>query len=119
MPLYDYHCDRCGPFTESRPMAEHRSMAHCPFCDDESPRVITAPSLATSSAENRYAHGVNERAAHAPKTSAEVHETARQAKTHGAGCSCCSGGAGKKSTAVKTADGSVRFPSKRPWMISH
>ena len=27
MPVYDYLCDRCGPFTEMKPMAEAESTA--------------------------------------------------------------------------------------------
>lgn len=116
MPLYEYLCERCGPFAQSRPMAQHRSPAACPVCDGEAPRVIlTAPAMATVSSEIRHAHSVNERAAHAPKTSAELHEAFAGKKSHGAGC----GGAGKTSTTVKAADGSIAFPSKRPWMISH
>ena len=72
MPTYEYLCDRCGRFTELRPMAECRSPAFCPFCDGEAPRaILSAPAMATVSSEIRHAHGVNERAAHAPKTSAE------------------------------------------------
>jgi putative FmdB family regulatory protein len=30
MPVYDYDCTRCGPFTELRPMAECEAPLACP-----------------------------------------------------------------------------------------
>lgn len=97
MPLYEYLCERCGPFTASRPMAQYRDPTHCPFCDHEAPRaILTAPAMATAASEIRHAHVVNERAAHAPKTSAEVRDTMRETRSHGAGCACCSGGTNKR-----------------------
>ena len=120
MPVYDYECDHCGPFSAMRPMADYRHSASCPTCDAAAPRVIlSAPAMGLVSTEVRRAHGVNERAAHAPKTSAEVREAMREKKkAHGAGCSCC-GGSGKPSKTAKAADGSKSFPAARPWMISH
>jgi putative FmdB family regulatory protein len=32
MPLYDYQCAQCGPFTELRPMAECEAPSACPGC---------------------------------------------------------------------------------------
>jgi putative FmdB family regulatory protein len=32
MPTYDYGCDTCGPFSESRPMAEFAQPQPCPGC---------------------------------------------------------------------------------------
>ena len=46
MPVYEYLCDDCGPFTDMRPMAECDAPQDCPRCESESPRVIlTAPNF--------------------------------------------------------------------------
>ena len=49
MPVYDYLCDRCGPFTEMKPMAEADLPHKCPTCRKKAPRAfLTAPYFATS-----------------------------------------------------------------------
>lgn len=112
MPIYEYACDACGTFTASKPMASYRDPQPCPDCGVESPRVLlTAPAFAGMPAATRAAHATNERSSHAPTSSKD------QPARHGAACGCCGGGG--KSNAVKAADGSKTFPSKRPWMISH
>jgi len=113
MPVYEYLCDDCGPFTEMRPMAECDAPHDCPRCAATAPRVIlTAPHYACLSVEKRKAHATNERSANAPKTSAEYKAA------HGPGCGCCAGK--KPSRLVKQTPGGARsFPTARPWMISH
>jgi putative FmdB family regulatory protein len=112
MPVYDYLCRRCGPFTEMRPMAECDAPNDCPRCGSETQRAfLTAPYVAAMSAERRLAHATNERSAHAPGTLASMKIT------HGAGCSCCSGKSMRKSKRGK--NGAKSFPGSRPWMISH
>ncbi|WP_375410648.1 FmdB family zinc ribbon protein, partial [uncultured Methylobacterium sp.] len=32
MPVYDYACETCGPFTVLRPMAQFRDPHDCPDC---------------------------------------------------------------------------------------
>lgn len=111
MPTYEYACSHCGSFTAMRPMAQYREPQPCPGCGARAPRaLLSAPAFTGMPAASRIAHATNERSAHAPRSSADV------GKRHGAGCSCCSTG---KSNAVKGADGSRTFPTKRPWMISH
>ena len=34
MPVYEYLCNDCGPFTDMRPMAECDDPQDCPRCDD-------------------------------------------------------------------------------------
>jgi putative FmdB family regulatory protein len=110
MPVYDYDCVRCGPFTELRPMAECEAPLACPECGAAAPRAfLTAPRLATMDGARRTASATNERSAHQPRLSSS---------SHGPGCSCCSGGARRARTA-KAPDGKKSFPSARPWMISH
>lgn len=104
MPVYDYACETCGPFTVLRPMAQFKDPHDCPDCGGSSPRAfLTAPNLAAMDAGRRKAHATNERSAHAP----------RRSSGHGAGCGCCGGAKTKTPAAAKG------FPSARPWMISH
>lgn len=111
MPVYDYLCDDCGPFTVMRPMAECDEPHDCPDCGGIAPRAfITAPYFASMDAGRRHAFATNERSAHAPRSTSK--------SGHGAGCSCCSGTSSMRYTR-KHKDGSKSFPSKRPWMISH
>jgi putative FmdB family regulatory protein len=112
MPVYDYLCSECGPFTDMRPMAECETPLECPACGASAPRVIlTTPHLATMPAAKRQAHAANERSAHAPRSLSWLKSS------HGTGCACCSGKLARKATRNK--DGSKSFPASRPWMISH
>lgn len=127
MPVYDYLCPRCGPFTEMRPMAECDLPHDCPDCGKGAPRAfLSVPYLASMSSERRLADATNERSASAPR--------AFSASAHGGGCSCCSGrsfgpdkhgrgnaaSAAANSPAQSSAKNSAKsFPSRRPWMISH
>ena len=46
MPVYEYMCDACGPFTDLRPMSEYEEPQPCPSCETSSPRVLlTAPNF--------------------------------------------------------------------------
>ena len=113
MPVYDYLCSRCGPFTEMRPMADCDLPHECPGCRLPAPRAfLTAPYLAAMSGERRLAHATNERSASAPQTVGEYKAS------HGPGCGCCS--TSKPSRLIKqTRTGAKSFPTARPWMISH
>ncbi|GJD51242.1 hypothetical protein OPKNFCMD_3994 [Methylobacterium crusticola] len=100
MPVYDYACEACGPFTVLRPMAQFRDPHDCPGCGAAAPRAfLSAPRLSGLDAATRAAHATNERSRHAPRR-------------HGAGCGCC----GPKTAAPAAAKS---FPAARPWMISH
>jgi len=114
MPVYEYLCDACGPFTDMRPMAECDEPQICPVCAVDAPRVIlTAPHFACMPAASRNAHATNERSTHAPMTVGEY-----RAK-HAPGCSCCSGIKKPARLQTKTKSGAKGFPTARPWMISH
>jgi putative FmdB family regulatory protein len=113
MPVYDYECRSCGPFTEVRPMAECDLPSGCPSCGYLAPRAfLTAPNLATMSRSRRLAHATNERSASAPQRLGEF-----KAK-HRAGCACCSGKLSSRKT-LRGKNGAKSFPASRPWMISH
>ena len=67
MPLYEYMCEQCGPFTELRRMSECELTAECPDCNAEAARMISAPRLAIMETNNRVAWERNERSAHEPR----------------------------------------------------
>jgi putative FmdB family regulatory protein len=82
MPVYDYLCDRCGPFTEMKPMAEADLRQKCPTCRRKAPRAfLTAPYCATSGRGPIRVTG--ELGALGKPLSA----------AHRSGCNCCSGSA--------------------------
>lgn len=115
MPVYEYLCNDCGPFTDMRPMSECDDPQECPSCATEAPRVIlTAPHFACMPAETRKAHATNERSRHAPMTLDQYKST-----KHGAGCSCCSTSKKPSRLVQRGRNGSKSFPTARPWMISH
>lgn len=110
MPVYEYDCHGCGPFTMNRRMADRAMPASCPECGNASRRVIASvPRLATLSSATRHAHATNERSAHRPDS------VQGYRARHPAGCSCCSSAKPSSSDPpkVKTRTG------PRPWMISH
>lgn len=67
MPLYEYNCEECGPFTELRRMSECDMPAACPICSDPASRMISVPRLAIMDKNNRTAWERNERSAHEPR----------------------------------------------------
>ena len=86
MPVYDYLCEDCGPFTQFRPMSECAQPRACPECAASSPRaILTAPNFACVPATERRARSINERSAHAPQTLDQY------TASHGANCGCCKG----------------------------
>lgn len=106
MPLYDYHCDDCGPFRSWRPMSEAAAPEHCPDCDAEVQRAMTAPFIANMNPHTRIAHQRNEKSAHEPrmvKKSGKAHDHAPGHHHHGHG---------------HGRHGHAHGPS-RPWMIGH
>jgi putative FmdB family regulatory protein len=108
VPVYDYLCGECGPFSELKPMSAFSDPCDCPGCGQASERAILhAPFIAGMDATKRTAIGVNERSANEPRSSA----------AHGSSCGCC-----RPLSRNKTAtspNGTKSFPSARPWMISH
>ncbi len=67
MPLYEYLCDECGPFTAVRAMAEFALPHVCDACGAEAPRaILSAPALSGIEPGRRRAHEVNERSCPPP-----------------------------------------------------
>uniref|UniRef100_UPI0019810142 FmdB family zinc ribbon protein n=1 Tax=Burkholderia sp. Ac-20379 TaxID=2703900 RepID=UPI0019810142 len=85
MPIYDFHCEACGPFVAMRAIAERDRPAPCPACGTIGARRLTAPALALLAGERRVAHATNERAAHPPAQSGQ-----RGGRRHRPGCGRCS-----------------------------
>jgi putative FmdB family regulatory protein len=112
MPVYDYNCSQCGPFTTMRPMAEYDRPAECPHCGRQSERaVFNAPYFSAMPAERRLAHAANEKSMHAP------HRLSDRGGRHGAGCGCCR--PLPASSASRSKSSAKSFPGRRPWMLSH
>jgi putative FmdB family regulatory protein len=98
MPVYDYLCPRCGPFTAIRPMAEFAVPRPCPACGAVAARaLLSAPAFAGMAPARRQAEAVNERSANAP----------RRAQRHAAGCGCCA------------PRPRASASPQRPWMLGH
>lgn len=112
MPVYDYLCESCGPFTDMHPMSDCEKPQPCPDCGEMARRaILTAPNFFSMSSERRLAHTTNERSANEPRLMSKG--------AHPSGCSCCSSGK-KSGRFVKYGkNGSKSFPTSRPWMISH
>lgn len=111
MPVYDYLCPACGPFTALVPMASFEADHDCPECGEAARRaLLNVPHFALMSSTKRKAHAVNEKSANVP-------ESTRRSGKHPPGCGCC----GKPSGKLKAdAPGAMKgFPGSRPWMISH
>ena len=108
MPLYDYQCPTCGPFTAFCAMADYAKPARCHACDAISPRaILTAPAVAGMDAGLRRGLAINERSRHEPRRSSGAHPS---------GCNCCSS---PKRPAAEAAGAAKSFAGRRPWMISH
>ena len=112
MPVYEYMCKKCGPFTRMRMMSEYECPSDCPACGSRAPRVmLTAPRCQNMSADARLVHAVNERSAHEPR------RLSSSTGGHGTGCACC---ATPSSSRTRRGKGGLKgFPASRPWMISH
>jgi len=109
MPLYNYVCDRCGPFQDWQPMSAASKPTECLSCGGQAERAVSAPALAMMSATNRIAHSRNEKSADKPEVvSKPKHIVAEQ-------------GHGKSDKCGHThhhGHNHGHGPS-RPWMIGH
>ncbi|MGP0059766.1 MAG: FmdB family zinc ribbon protein [Beijerinckiaceae bacterium] len=111
MPVYDYVCVDCGPFSELKPMSAWSDPCGCPLCGQSCERaILRAPFIAGMDPTKRTAFAVNERSAHEPQLSRNAQ------RVHAAGCACCRPLSRKTKT---SPSGAKSFPTARPWMISH
>ncbi len=93
MPLYDYECDACGPFTGWASMSRSSEPMACSNCGKAAPRILTAPFIADMDPNNRTAHQRNEKSAHEPRV------VSGKPPGH--------------------AHGGAHQSARRPWMIGH
>src|ERR1700739_2481401 len=113
MPVYEYLCADCGPFTDMRPMSECDDPQDCPRCETSSPRVVlTAPNFFCMPADRNKAIAIYARSAHAPQA------LYRYKATPGPACGCCANTKKPARPMTKTKSGAKGFPTARPWMIS-
>jgi len=73
MPLYEFNCTECGPFTELRRLSECDMPMECPTCTVQASRMISAPRLAIMAESNRTAWERNEKSAHEPRLARAGH----------------------------------------------
>ena len=45
MPLYEFRCEECGIFEQRRSLEEASKSMHCPTCQVDAKRVISAPNV--------------------------------------------------------------------------
>lgn len=63
MPVYEFWCERCGPFETRRSFAEATAPAHCPACASAARRVFSAPNLTCTTDLQRLMLGRQEQGA--------------------------------------------------------
>ena len=107
MPLYDYSCERCGPFRAWQRMSECTAASECPECGEAAPRVPSAPFLADMNPHSRTAHQHNEKSAHEPQVMSRGRMKQRGSKRGG------HAGHGHH------GHHHHHHHSGRPWMIGH
>jgi putative FmdB family regulatory protein len=69
VPLYEYECPEHGVFEAMNVMARSAEPAACPTCDARSPRIVSAPRLASLPRAQVLARDRNERSRHEPRVS--------------------------------------------------
>ena len=108
MPLYDYHCEVCGPFREWRGMSEATKPLRCSGCGRSAQRQISAPHVRTGQAGIRYkAEALNEKSAHEPRVVQHVGRKNADKEVQGHAQHSHHGKHGHL------------HRSNRPWMVGH
>ncbi|HTI16629.1 MAG TPA: zinc ribbon domain-containing protein [Trinickia sp.] len=94
MPIYDFRCGTCGPFTVMRRIAEYNTACACPNCGAAAQRMLSAPALSFIPSTSRSERQIDARAVRASQ------------HHHGPGCGC-----GPSTHSSTVATGSSLFPS--------
>ena len=105
MPIYEYNCADCGPFTQLRSITECSTNSACPACGSSAVKIFPLVSLRPMRSENRTAWERNEQSAHAPHV-----------------CSSHCGHKPKINGAKERGKPVLEFSKKRnrrPWMLGH
>jgi putative FmdB family regulatory protein len=106
MPVYEFNCEECGPFTKLRSLDQSSAPANCPECGAGSSRIFSVIHLRAMRPENRVAWERNERSAHAPHVC-------------GAGCAHDRAMPKKRSNGDPPAMQASTKRNSRPWMLGH
>jgi putative FmdB family regulatory protein len=106
MPVYEYHCEECGPFTKLRGLDQSSQPANCPECGVSSPKIFSVIHLRAMRPENRIAWERNERSAHAPHVCRS-------------GCSHDRVKPKNRISGDKPAMQASTKRNSRPWMLGH
>jgi putative FmdB family regulatory protein len=67
VPVYEFLCERCGPFERRRALGEAGDPMPCPACGIEAKRVYSIPHLKTVPTALSNAMKRAERSAHEPE----------------------------------------------------
>jgi putative FmdB family regulatory protein len=118
MPLYEFNCPECGPFSELRTIAQRNLPIQCPECSRKAARQVTSPNLALMAPNLRQAHARNEKSQHEP--------TVRTSHSCGSRCGCGTNPGvklGKSNRSLEVPKlgkfQTTRKKSMRPWMLGH
>lgn len=80
MPIYDYECEGCGPFTAMQTMARYRDPRPCPECGAASLQIlVSAPGIA---GDNWVPGGPS-------AAERDIGNPRPTSTAHPAGCGCC------------------------------
>jgi putative FmdB family regulatory protein len=118
MPLYEYECVSCGPFSALRKMSESSLSALCGGCGSESGRIISVPNFALMAKAKKAAYERNEKSAHEPK--AIKRSSCGCAGTHTCQATTKVNKEGKSNS--QPEGGGFQMQTKRtarPWMLGH
>jgi putative FmdB family regulatory protein len=105
MPVYEYECQKCGPFTAFRNLAESSLPAPCSSCGALSPKIFSLINMRSLRPAIRLAHERNERSVHAPHVC-------------GSGCSHRHAASKTKPSDKPVLQSSTKR-NRRPWMLGH
>lgn len=122
MPLYEFNCPTCGPFSSMRRMSESALPMACTECGKESIRIISMPNFAVMAKERRSAYERNEKSAHEPKM--QKRSACGCSGTHSCGSASLAAGSAveRKGLAQKGQNDVFQVQTKktaRPWMLGH
>lgn len=82
MPLYNYSCDDCGPFTSWAEMSDAENPMCCPSCAVDANRMMATPHLSAMGSGLRRALARSEKTASEPRVVSREH-------LGNCGCSLC------------------------------
>ena len=85
MPIYDYTCATCGPFSALRSLSATDDAGSCPSCSSPSPKTLSAPAYLGGSKRQRAYDAV----ASNPLRKVPEARATLQATEHRANCPCC------------------------------